>query len=320
MRPRCLSSLLLPLALFFGLSACSTQNAEPLDIGTNVWPGYEPGYLAEAEGLFGDAPLRMRQFTSATEVLRAFRNEAIDVAALTLDEVLLLAQDGIDVVVILVADISAGADVIVARPGLADVSALAGQRVAVENTALGAYVLARALEMNGVDPSTVEILPMTVDESVSVYQEERADAVVTFDPFRTKLLELGARQVFSSAEIPGEVVDVLVTRRSTLEARGPALQRLVSGWLAAIQLLETSPERAGALIGQRLELTPEEALASFDGLTLPDAAQNRRLLAGTTPTLPVTAQRLQDLLVSKGLLREPGPLDGLADGRLIPAP
>ena len=305
-------------ALILLLVGCGQQSTQSLAVGTNVWPGYEPGHIAASEGLFGEAPLRMRQFTSATEVLRAFRNDAIDVAALTIDELLQLAQDGIDVVVILVTNISDGADAILARPELESVSALSGRRVAVENTALGAYVLARALEIGGVDPARVEILSITVDESVEVYTAGRADAVVTFEPFRAKLLETGARQIFSSAEMPNEIVDVLVTRRSTLETHAKTLRALVTGWLAAVELIRTEPERAGLLMAERLDLAPAEALAAFDGLRLPDAAANRAMLDGPEPELSTAARQISALLADKGLLGSEVDVDGLFDGRLIP--
>lgn len=86
----CAYSMLIS-ALMLG---CDSGQTNSIRVGTNAWPGYESGYLAEAKQLYGAAKIRMRQFSSATEVLRAFRNETIDVAALTLDETLLLAQEG----------------------------------------------------------------------------------------------------------------------------------------------------------------------------------------------------------------------------------
>lgn len=316
---RLAGTLALALSGALGLLAgCAPEPTRTIHVGTNIWPGYEPGYLAAAEGLYGDAPVRMRQFTSATEVLRAFRIDAIQVAALTLDEVLQLQQYGLDVVVILVADISDGADVILARPEVDAVAALAGRRVAVENTALGAYMLARALQLHGVDPASVEVLPITVDESVDAYVKRRADAVVTFEPFRSKLLEAGAQQIFSSAEMPAEIVDVLVTRRATLEAHEGTLKALVQGWLGGIELIRTEPDRMSQLMAQRLDLSPAEALASFDGLTLPDAARNRTLLGSAEGGLRGSAQRLGTVLAASGLLKAEVATDKLFDGRLIP--
>lgn len=299
------------------LVACSPKQETIIDVGTNVWPGYEPGHIAASEGLYGQAPIRMRQFTSATEVLRAFQNDAIEVAALTLDEVLLLVQDGVDVVVILVADVSHGADVIVAKPGVDAVRALSQRRVAVENTAVGAYVLSRALQVHGVPPDSVQVVSITVDESVDAFASGRADAVVTFEPFRSKLMGAGARQIFSSQEIPDEIVDVLVTKRRTLEKHEPTLKALVKGWLAGVRFVETQPERAGQLMAPRLDLTPQEALASLEGLRLPDAATNRALLDATKPKLGPSVKRMSVVMRESGLLKSEVDVSRLFDGRLL---
>ena len=175
------------------LAACTQESQQKLFVGTNIWPGYEPGYIAESQGLYKTGQIQMRQFSSATEVLRAFQNDSIHVAALTLDEALQLAQNDPEVVVFLVADISDGADVIMAKPSISNVSELKGKTIAAEGTALGAFVISRALQIANVDPQSVTIESITVDESLVAYEKNRIDAVVTFEPFRSQLIRQGAK-------------------------------------------------------------------------------------------------------------------------------
>lgn len=67
----------------------------PLRIGTLVWPGYEPLYLARERGYLDPKSVRLVEYPSNSEVTRAFRNRAIEAAALTFDEVHpLLASSG----------------------------------------------------------------------------------------------------------------------------------------------------------------------------------------------------------------------------------
>ncbi len=125
--------------------ACGEAPQTPMRIGTNVWPGYEPLYLARDLTYIDERFVRLVEYSSASQVIRAYRNGAIDAAALTLDEVLLLAQDELEPRVVLVMDVSHGGDVILGQAGLQDMRDLKGKRVGFEDTALGAYVLARAL-------------------------------------------------------------------------------------------------------------------------------------------------------------------------------
>ena len=288
-----------------------------LKVGTNVWLGYEPGYIAESEGLYASTRVSMRQFSSATEVMQAFRNKLIDVAALTMDEALQLAQYDDDVAIILVPDISDGADVIMARPEIQSVSDLAGKRVAVEGTALGAFVIARAMEKHGVDPETVDVVAFTVDESLLAYDNNQIDAVVTFEPYRTKLLRAGAIEIFNSKQMPNEIVDVLVSRKSTIQAQPDAMRGFLQGWLDAVDLIHHAPEKANPIIARRLEISLEEATQAYEGLVLPDLAANQSLLTGPNATLISTATALNNLLLDKGLLEKTVAVEKLFSEELV---
>jgi len=47
--------LLAPLILSV-LFACSAEQESPLRVGTNIWPGYEPFYLARELGYYEQQP------------------------------------------------------------------------------------------------------------------------------------------------------------------------------------------------------------------------------------------------------------------------
>ena len=300
------------------LTACTQQSQERLYVGTNIWPGYEPGYIAESQGLYKTGQIQMRQFSSATEVLRAFRNDSIHVAALTLDEALQLAQNDPEIVVFLVADISDGADVIMAKPSISNVTELKGKTIAAEGTALGAFVISRALQIADIDPQSLTIESMTVDESIVAYEENRIDAVVTFEPFRSKLLRQGAKEIFNSKAIPNEIVDVLVTKRSIIDNNEETLRDLTQGWLSAIQLIKTQPNVTDPLIAKRLELDIKEVDSAFEGLILPDSNRNLSMLGGTNPSLIAVADSLQNVLKEKDLLSHEVNTTILFESRLLP--
>src|SRR6185295_18011721 len=127
------------VALLTALTGCVREPETVLRIGTNVWIGSEPLYLARELGRLDPASVQLVEYPSASEVLRAFRNQAIDGMVISLDELFGLAVDGLDPRVILVVDVSHGADVVVGRRGMKTMHDLKGKRVAVESGALGAF-------------------------------------------------------------------------------------------------------------------------------------------------------------------------------------
>ena len=300
------------------LAACSQDDAEPLLVGTNIWPGYEPFYLAEARGLISPNDIRLVQLSSTSEVIRAFRNRVIPVAAVTLDEALLMASEGLPVKVILAIDSSAGGDVILAKPAVSRMEDLRGRRVGVEVGALGAFVLCRAAELHNLDcKRDLVSVDLEVNEHEAAYRKDMVDAVVTFDPVRSRLLADGARLLFDSREIPNEIVDVLVVRADIAERRGGQLKKLLAGWFGALAYMRAEPAAAAAIMARREDLSGEEFMAALGGLHIPDRAENLTLLGGRQPVLGQTAPALIKVMVQHGLL--PAPLDvaGILAPRLI---
>lgn len=308
---------LMGLLICLAGAGCSRQEPSPLRVGTNIWPGYEPLYVARHLGYLDANQARLVEFTSTSQILRAFRNGAIDAACVTLDEALLLAQEASDVRLVLVFDISNGADVIMAMPEITDLKDLKGRRVGAETTALGAYVLMRALQYSGLTPEDVQIVPLEASEHETAFKQGDVDAVVTFEPTRTKLRNFGARQVFDSSRIPGEIVDVLAVRSQYLQAHPEAVEHLLQGWYRALDYMKEKPQDAARIAAVRMGSTAEEFLASLDGLRLPDAKETRRILMGHPPLLLKNAQTLADLMREHGLLQKEVEIQSLFDERAI---
>ena len=278
-------ALLASLPIIGGCEKSSEPMAKPILVGTNAWVGYLPGYIARDKDLYGSKLIQLHKYDSAVEVMEDFRKDKIQVAALTIDEALELSQNGMAIKIILVANISDGADVIIAKPGIASVKDLAGKRVGVEEGALGRYVLARALEINGMAPDAVRPINILADDSVEAYQYDRLDAVVTFEPYRGQLLALDGVDIFNSKQLPNEIIDVLVIRAEYAEANPKTLRALVKGWLAAAALMKSDPQSLAHQLAWHLKIPSTEVAASFEGLIIPDARQNHALLGGREPML-----------------------------------
>ena len=303
------------LCLLFLFAGCTPTPETPLHLGTNVWPGYEPLYLARELGYLDGRTIQLIEYPSASEVMRAFRNQSLEVAAVTLDEAILLRQKDIPVKIFLVTDISNGADVIVGRPGIERMEDLRGKRIGVETGALGAFVISRALEKHGMTLADVEIVALEVSEHETHFAQGRVDAVVTFEPVRTRLLQLEGVEVFTSREIPNEIVDVLAIHETALARDPEAVEALTEGWFRALDHLRHSPDEAARIMAARLNLTPDEVLASYDGLILPSREANARLLDDQAPLLRASADTLQESLLEWRLISEPVDTQGLFTSR-----
>lgn len=300
-RPSLATFLLVALA--FALAACDRQPEPPLRIGTNVWIGSEPLYLARELGKLDPATVQLVEYPSASEVLRAFRNQAIDGMVISLDELFGLAVDGLAPRIILVADVSHGADVVVGRKGMTTMHDLKGKAVAVESSALGAFVLARALALNGMSAADVDVVHMESNEQPGAFEKGSVDGAVTFDPYRAQFLKAGASILFDSTKIPGEIVDLIAVRSSAIAKQPHAIEALLNGWFDAIDYLRREPKDAAHRMGIRQQTSGEQFLQALSGLHIPSREENLKMLGGGEPELAVSGKRLMALMIDAKLLR-----------------
>ena len=114
------------------LLGCDQKLQDPLKIALHAWSGYEPLFMAEREGWLDKTRVRLIESHTAADSIAALKSGAVDGAGLTLDEVLRARAEGVPISVIFVCDISAGADVVLARPEITRIDQLKGKRIAVE--------------------------------------------------------------------------------------------------------------------------------------------------------------------------------------------
>ncbi len=309
-----ISFLLVPLSL---IVSCSTGNTSPMRVGTNLWPGYEPLYLARELGYWGGNDIKLAEFPSSSEVIRAFRNQSLDAAALTLDEVLLLWQQNIEAEIVLILDVSSGADAIIADSTIKTFADLKGKTVAVESSALGAYVISRALEINSMSLNDVTIMSLGVSDHESAFNNGEVQAAVTFEPVRTKLLESGGNEIFTSHEIPGEIVDVLVIQRGYLQKYPHQAKKLAQGWFQAIEYMRTRPSDSAERIAKRLKITPEDVTLSYEGLDLAGRDENIRMLVGEEAELNQTLKKLAKSMLKSELLNSVPALNEIINDNVV---
>jgi NitT/TauT family transport system substrate-binding protein len=308
------ASALTPLVLS---SACSEP--PPLTrVGGILWIGYEPLFLARDLGLYDNHALRLVEMPSNTANLMALATGDLEAATLTLDECLLAREGGLDVRVILVFDYSAGADVIMSRPGIERLEDIRGKRIGVEETAAGALMLAKLLEAAGLAPDDVVKVRLTAEHHMQAYQTGEVDLLVSWEPYATQLQDKGAHRLFDSSRFPGLIVDVLVARADALERAPNSFRQLLAGHFKALDYLHRSPDDALRRMAPRQGLSPQALRTILKGVHFIDVEANRDWLGGSTPGLEPAAERVARIMVSNGLLKQIPTLKVLADPGFLP--
>lgn len=299
------------------LTNCITQPTSPLRIGTNLWTGYETLYLARDLGYYDNQPIKLIDYPSGTEEVRSYRNNEIEGAGLSIDQVLVLAATQENIKIIAIMDFSNGSDVILGKPEITNIKALKGKRVGVEATALGAFFLTRALEKNGMSIQDIQLVSLELTEHERAYKQGKIDAVVTFGPARTKLLAAGAKLLFDSSQIPGEIVDTIAVNTDAIANSPKTIQALVNGRFRALDYFNKNPQDAVNLMAKRTQVSPAQMLDAFQGLTQPNLTENQKLLDQSDPTLVNSMTKLVKIMVEHKLLPKEIDPASILDDRFV---
>jgi NitT/TauT family transport system substrate-binding protein len=303
--------------LWLGLPGCRRKNEQPLRVAAHIWPGYEFMFMAQREGLLDSGLVSLRETASASESIEALSKGEVDAAALTLDEVLRARAAGVRISVVLVFDISAGADVVLGRPGMQQLREIKGRRIGVEQGALGALMLAKMLQAAGLQRGDVRVVPLTIDQHEAAWLQGDVDVLVCYPPASSRLLNAGAVNLFDSRQLPDTIVDVLAVRQEELKEKSEAVRHLVSAHMRMLHQLNHNPQDSSFRMAHHLGIPAGEVLASFRGLVLPDRDNNRRLLGGDKPVLQGSARSLSEVMFREKLLPQPDQLEALIRGDFL---
>jgi NitT/TauT family transport system substrate-binding protein len=179
----------------------------------------------------------------------------------------------------------------------------------VEASALGQYLFTRICEQGGLSPNEMQLVPLPVDEHLKAWKEYRIDASINFEPELSRLRKVGGQMAWDSRQVPGEVVDCLVIRRSRRSDSRPQVDAFLRAWHAELQLIQDRDPAQIAALAKTMGLSPAETLAAFDGIKLLTPAEAEAHLH--SEALAQTANRIQKQMLSAGLIRRIIPLSEL---------
>jgi NitT/TauT family transport system substrate-binding protein len=177
------------------------------------------------------------------------------------------AKSGVDTTVLNVGDYSNGNDALLVR-GISDVKGLKGTEVSLVELSVSHYLLARALEMNGVKESELKVVNTSDSDIAPAFIANKSQkAVVTWNPMVMNIEQTpGVTKIFDSSKIPGEILDLLVIHTKVLSDDSRVAEALVGAWYEVMSLMsQRGPEadKAMTAMAQRANASLNEHKAQL---------------------------------------------------------
>lgn len=287
-------------------SAATTGSLRPLKVAWSLYPGYSPFVIAFENNLIAKhgGSVQPVLYDVSAKQLPDFESEVLDGGFFAFaDALTLAARSPGSARLVMVADNSDGADVIVAAPDIRHVGDLKGKRI---GTGIGSFrelLVRRMLEVHGLSVNDVTLVNMGPEEVPDAIPAT-IQAGQTWDPFVAEVMAKGGHVIFSSSDTPGLIPDVLIFRTSVTEQRPDDVRAVVNAWFEALDFWRSHPAEANAIIARATGRSSGDV--STEGIKLLDREANVRAFSTheDSTSLLKSAEVNTEFLLGTGVLNK----------------
>ena len=274
-------------ALCLGMFTTSTE-AAPLKIAYSDWPGWVAWDIGIQKGWFKKAGVDVEfVWFEYVPSMDAFAASKVDAVCVTNGDALVTGSTGKACKGILLNDYSNGNDMVVAQPGIRTVKQLKGKKIGVELGFVGHLLLLKGLEANGMSESDVTLVNMPTHETPQGLGSKEVGAIVAWQPNSGQALKAvpGSRPVYSSADAPGIIYDLLYVSNESLASRRADWMKVTKVWYDIVDFIKDPKNEAEVLkiLSARVGLSPADYKPLLGGtylLTLEEAKQRFQMADG----------------------------------------
>ena len=222
-----------PTATASGTSAAAEGSAPVFSLAWSEYPSWSTFGVAEQLGLIDGAEGKMGTAEKAHNVDIVLREADYDTClqlygAGTVDAVCMTNMDalapslGRASVAVLPTSTSDGGDALIVTGPVTDVKQLKGKPIRGLEKSVSEYFFTRGLQARGEKPADYDFTNMDPGAAATAMQTGKVDAIVVWNPFILQTLKTtpDAKVLFDSSVIPGEIIDMVVVAKGSLEKPG----------------------------------------------------------------------------------------------------
>jgi len=246
--------------------------ATPIKMGTVIWIGYGPFYVADQLDLFKKSGVKvtMQIFNDPALIPPAVTGGSVDGGMITYDQVISSVAKGSSMKVVMPIDYSNGGDAIVATKDITSVAQFKGQKIAYNPLSPSDFLLSYALQTNKLSESDIKPVNMPPEGVPAGLASGGVKIGVTYEPSVSEVVAMdGGKKfhvVFSSKDAPGLITDVLVFKSEYIKKNPAAVKALIQGYIDGLEYMKKSPAEAAKLIGKVMGISDKEVLEQLSGV------------------------------------------------------
>lgn len=297
---------LITLALLITMilcGACGKKEAQhsqkPLVVGWSLWNGWYPMALAQELKLFEKHGVAVRPvlYRNYSDILPDLSSGKLDAGFSGMYET--LKANIPDIRIVLVTDHSNGAEGLIVAPSIRSPGDLRGKRIGTQGALSGSeFLITTYLRIRGISPRDITMLSVP-PENVLEQMPRKIQGGYTWDPFLTQGEKKGYRLLFTTADMPGLIVDIVAFHGAVAKSRPEDVKAFVRAWFEAQEYWRDHPDKARTIIARVTGLKEE---VSSSGCRIFYRADNLRTFrkGSSYDSVYFTARKQVEFFISVG--------------------
>src|ERR1700733_8157338 len=301
----------------------SVAQAAPLRLGYSDWPGWVAWQIAIDKGWLREAGVDVTfDWFDYSASMEAFAAGKIDADCVTNGDALVMGAGGARNLIILITDYSNGNDMIVARPGIKSLAELKGKRIGIETGLVDHLLLLDGLKKQGMTQNDVTLVNAKTNETPQVLASGQVDAIGAWQPNSGLAMKAlpGARPVYTSAQSPGLIYDVMTVNPATISAHRADYVKLMQVWDHVVSYISDpkTQDDAVQIMAARVGLSPAKYQQLLAGTHLISIAEAKKVLvkADGLGSLYGSTQIADEFNVHNAVYKQPQKIDGYIEPAL----
>lgn len=290
------------------LMSVAVTAAPTIKIGTVVWVGYGPFYVADQLDLYKKSGMKveLQVFNDPALITSSIVSGAIDGGMITYDQAVSAVARGSNMKVVMPIDYSNGGDAVVATKDITSVSQLKGLKVAYNPLSPSDFLISYALQTAKLSVADIEPTSMPPESVTAAMASGGVKVGVTYEPSVSEIVKMEGGNKFhvlySSKDAPGLITDVVCFNADYIAKHPKVVKAIIQGYVDGLAYMKAHPAESAKMIGKALGIPPAEVAGQMSGVYNPTLEEFSDVFGKSekTTSLFVSGKVISDILKAKG--------------------
>jgi len=301
------------LVIILLLQSCSPA-PKTISVGAAPWPNNEYLFIADKLDLFPVSLISVFELPSSTNVLQAIQTGKLDVAFLTLDQVLTLKEQDTDLKIISVLDNIENPDLLISSKPLTFPADFSGRTIGFSNKTSNAFLASEIMEISLLkNKLPIKFKEVKQNTSVNKFNNNDIDALIISKAQWPIYKKRGAYQITLNEGVTFKqpiTNHVIAVRTRVYEENKAALELLLKGYYQASEEYQkelrssTEIKQTEQMIALRLGLSRNLVQQTFAGIKHLNSTQAKIIMSGNPSSLSLSMLSLGQLMLKNKMLKK----------------